>query len=212
MPSASVLIVDDHAVVREGLRAIVSADSSLRVVGQAVNGVDACSQAATLRPDIVVMDLSMPDLNGSDATRRLREVSPASRVVVLTAHEEVAYVRNALDAGARAYVLKRAVLEDLLRAIHVVLAGGLFLDPTLATRSAKTPPADGQALSADLSIREIEVASLAAQGHSNAEIAADLTISVKTVETHKHHLMSKLGLRTRAQLVRYALYRGWLSA
>ncbi len=212
MARKGVLIVDDHAVVREGLRAIVTADGLLTVVGDAANGEDACAQAAALKPDVVLMDLSMPGLNGSDATRRLREVSPESRVVVLTAHEEAAYVRHALDAGARGYVLKRAVLEDLRRAIHIVLAGGIFLDPQLASRSVRATPAVSEALTADLSIREIEIASLAAQGHSNAEIAADLTLSVKTVEAHKTRVMTKLGLRTRAQLVTYALYRGWLSA
>ena len=212
MARNGVLIVDDHAVVREGLRAIVTADPLLEVVGDAANGTDACAQAAVLKPDVVLMDLSMPGLSGSEATRRLREVSPGSRVVVLTAHEEAAYVRNALDAGARGYVLKRAVLQDLRRAIHIVLAGGIFLDPQLASRSVNSAPAVGEALAADLSIREIEVASLAAQGHSNAEIAAGLTISVKTVETHKSRVMTKLGLRTRAQLVNYALYRGWLGA
>ena len=203
--------MDDHAVVREGLRAIVMADPALEVIGDAADGADACSQASTLQPDVVVMDLSMPGVNGADATRRLLEVSPNSRVIVLTAHEEAAYVRNALAAGARAYVLKRAVVHDLRRAIHVVIAGGIFLDPELATRSAAPPPAEGAVLAADLTGREIEVATLAAQGHSNAEIGGDLGISLKTVESHKAHAMTKLGLRTRAQLVTYALYRGWLN-
>ena len=213
MPKTGVLIVDDHAVVREGLRAIITADPGLQVVGEAADGEGACAQSIVLKPDIVIMDLSMPGLNGSQATRRVLAASPTSRVVVLTAHEEPAYVRHALDVGARAYVLKRSVVQDLIRAIHLVITGGIFLDAELATRSAKTAQNVGSgALSADLSMREIEVASLAAQGYSNSEIAADLTISVKTVETHKTRLMTKLGLRTRAQLVRYALYRGWLSS
>lgn len=213
MHKTGVLIVDDHAVVREGLRAIITADPELQVVGEAADGEGACAQSIVLKPDIVIMDLSMPGLNGSQATRRVLAASPTSRVVVLTAHEEPAYVRRALDVGARAYVLKRSVVQDLIRAIHLVITGGIFLDAELATRSAKTAQnVTGGALSADLSMREIEVASLAAQGHSNSEIAADLTISVKTVETHKTRLMTKLGLRSRAQLVRYALYRGWLSS
>ena len=205
-----ILIVDDHVVVREGLRAILSADPDLHVVGEAADGDEACTQAAEVRPDIVIMDLSMPGVNGTEATRRVLAVSPDSRIVILSAHEESAYVREALAVGARAYVLKRAVLQDLLRAVHVVIEGGVFLDSGLALRSAKAAPVAGADMAADLSSREVDVASLAAQGHSNAEIAGELKISVKTVETHKTRLMVKLGLQTRAQLVRYAIYRGWL--
>ena len=157
------------------------------------------------------MDVTMSSLNGADATRRLLAVSPASRVIGLTAHDEPPYVRELLDAGARGYVLKRSVIEHLVRAIHVVTDGGLFLDPTLAKRPAPHAPPDPAVLSADLTSREIEVGSMAALGHSNAEIAAGLKVSVKTIETHKTRLMNKLGLRTRAQLVRYAIYRGWLT-
>ena len=152
----------------------------------------------------------MPGVNGTEATRRVLAVSPDSRIVILSAHEESAYVREALAVGARAYVLKRAVLQDLLRAVHVVIDGGVFLDSGLALRSASAAPVPGADMAADLSSREVDVASLAAQGHSNAEIAGELKISVKTVETHKTRLMVKLGLQTRAQLVRYAIYRGWL--
>ncbi len=214
MPKTRILVVDDHAVVREGLRAIVNGDPRLDVVGEAVDGAEACVQAATLHPDIVIMDLSMPVLDGAEATRRVLKISPASRVIALTAHHEPPYVRELLDAGARGYVLKRSVIEHLIRAIEVVADGGLFLDPTLAAPTAADPEArpDATALSADLTAREIEVASMTALGHSNGEIASGLTLSVKTVETHKSRLMAKLGLRTRAQLVRYALYRGWLKA
>ena len=214
MHKMRVLIVDDHAVVRAGLRAILNGNPRLEVVGEAVDGEDGCAQAAALRPAIVIMDVSMPILNGADATRRLLGVSPASHVIALTAHDEPPYVRELLDAGARGYVLKRAVVENLLRAIEVVSGGGLFLDPALATRRTSDTHVefDATVLSADLTSREIEVASMAALGHSNAEIAGGLKLSVKTVETHKTRLMGKLGLRTRAQLVRYALYRGWLGA
>lgn len=211
MDSLSVLIVDDHEIVREGLRTVLQRMPHLSIVGDAAGGEEACTAALVLQPDIVIMDLSMHGLNGTEATRRLLSISPASRVVVLTAHEELPYVRELLDAGARGYVLKRAVLTHLLQAIDVVARGGVFLDPELTTRLRATEM-DVETLRAaeELSAREIEVAALAARGHSNAEIAASLKISVKTVETHKTRLMGKLGLKTRAQLVRYAMYRAWL--
>ena len=210
MNNVRVLVVDDHAVVRAGLRAILSGDPRLDVVGEAGDGEEACAQAAALRPEIVIMDVSMPVVNGADATRRLRTVSPSSAVIALTAHDEPPYVRELLNAGARGYVLKRAIVEHLIRAIEVVAEGGLFLDPMLARTPASNTPPDAAALSADLTCREIEVASMTALGHSNAEIASGLRLALKTVETHKARVMGKLGLRTRAQLVRYALYRGWL--
>ena len=210
MGKVRVLVVDDHAVVRAGLRAILDSDARLEVVGEAVDGADGCTQAAALRPEIVIMDVSMPALNGADATRRVLAVSPDSSVIALTAHDEPPYVRELLNAGARGYVLKRALVEHLVRAIHVVRDGGLFLDPARAEQPAAPAPPDAAAMSADLTLREVEVASMTARGHTNAEIAAELKLSVKTVETHKARLMTKLGLRTRAQLVRYALYRGWI--
>ncbi len=204
------ILIDDHAVVREGLRTALSADPALLIVGEAVDGDDACVQAAALQPDVVIMDLVMPGLNGSDATRRLLTVSPGSKVVALTIREEPVYVREALRAGARGYVLKRTMLQDLLRAIHIVISGGVFLDAELA--SQPHPPAAPETIATEeeLSLREIEVGSLAALGHSNADIAATLRIATKTVESHKTRLMEKLGLRSRAELVRYAMYRGWL--
>lgn len=211
MDKLGVLIVDDHEVVRQGLRAVINGDPRLDVVGEAGDGDEACVKGAALRPDVVIMDLSMPGLNGADATRRLLELSPASRVVALTAHEEPPYVRELLGAGARGYVLKRGVVKKLLRAIEVVADGGLFLDPELSQRP-HGPDAGIPSTAAELSARESDVASLAARGHANGEIAAALKISIKTVETHKTHLMVKLGLTTRAQLVRYAIYRGWLTA
>jgi DNA-binding NarL/FixJ family response regulator len=208
----AVLIVDDHAVVRQGLRTILNANPRLEVVGEAADGDEACASAAALNPHIVIMDVLMPTLNGADATRRLLELSPGSRVIVLTAHEETPYIRELLAAGARGYVLKRALVKHLIRAIDVVAAGGVFVDPTLGHRLARTSPPESAALSAELTNREVTVASMVASGHSNLEIAAELELSVKTVETHKTRLMAKLGLSTRPQLVRYAIYRGWLTA
>jgi two-component system response regulator NreC len=207
-----VLIVDDHDVVREGLRAILGQDAAIEVVGEAVDGQHAVEQAETHRPDIVLMDLSMPNLNGADATRRIARLDPRPKIVVLSAHHESAYVREALRAGASGYLLKRTVVRDLLNAVHAVYHGRTFLDPDLVGRPSTAAAPNAKALSADLSAREIDVASLTARGYTNAEIATSLLISVKTVETHKTRLMDKLGLGTRAELVRYAVYRGWLTA
>ena len=210
MTQTRILVVDDHAVVREGVRATLATDPALIVVGEAVDGDDACVQGAALQPDVVIMDLVMPGLNGSDATRRLLTVSPGSKVIALTIHEEPSYVREALRAGVRGYVLKRTMLPHLLRAIHIVIKGGIFLDVQLASQPHTPVVPETNATGEELSLREIEVGSLAALGHSNAEIGARLMIATKTVETHKTHLMGKLGLSNRAELVRYAMYRGWL--
>lgn len=171
MGKLSVLIVDDHAVVREGLRAILAADPRLQVVGEAANSVEACALSAARRPDVVIMDVSMPKMNGAEATRRVLESAPETHVVALSAHEEPPYVRKLLKAGARGYVLKRAVVQDLIRAIDVVTAGGVFLDPGLAARSASQTLPHGASLSADLSARKIEVGSMAALGHSNGNLS-----------------------------------------
>ena len=210
MASVDILIVDDHEVVREGLRAVLAANPRLRVVGEAVDGEDACAQSAALRPAMVIMDLSMPVMNGADATRRVLTARPETWVIALSAHEEPPYVRELFDAGARGYVLKRSVLRSLQRAVEAVAAGGIFLDPELAHRQTAAA-ADLARITGELSARETDVASLTARGYANAEIGAALNISVKTVETHKTHVMRKLGLASRAQLVRYAIYRGWLS-
>lgn len=207
----NVLLVDDHAVVREGLRALLRTDRTLRIVGEAESGEEACARAAVLQPDVVIMDVSLPGMNGAESTRRLLQVSPASRVIALTAHDEPAYVRDLLDAGASGFVLKRSVLPQLTRAIEAVARGAVFLDPNLVQPVPSSPETPTWDVSACLTSREVDVASLIARGHTQAEIARVLEISVKTVETHKTRLMTKLGLRTRAQLVRYAVYRRWLT-
>ena len=211
MRKLGVFIVDDHEVVREGLRAVLRGNPLVEFVGDAATGEDACAQAEALHPDVVIMDVSMPGMNGAETTRRILQVSPTSRVVALTAHEEPAYVRALLSAGARGYVLKRAVLQNLARAIDVVTDGGVFLDPALAQRPLSDREIEVGPATLELSTREMEVASLAARGYSNKEIAAALEISIKTVEAHKTRLMAKLGLSSRAQLVRYTIYRGWLT-
>jgi DNA-binding NarL/FixJ family response regulator len=206
------LLVDDHAVVREGLRALLATDPRFQIVGEASEGESALSAAATLRPDLVVMDVSLPGMNGVQATRRLKSQYPDTRVVALTIHEEGGYLRSLLDAGASGYVLKRSAASELLRALHVVGDGGTYLDPGMAGqlvgKLVRNAPHAGPAPL--LSERESEVVRLVARGYSNKEIAAKLEVSVKTVETYRYRAVEKLGLRSRADLVRYAIEQGWL--
>jgi DNA-binding NarL/FixJ family response regulator len=206
------LLVDDHAVVREGIRALLASDPRFEIVGEAAEGEGAVSAATSLNPDVVVMDVSMPGLNGVQATRRLKAQNPETRVVALTVHEEGGYLRSLLDAGAAGYVLKRSAASELVRALHVVGDGGTYLDPALAGqlvgKFVRNAPQTGS--SPTLSDRESEVVRLVARGYSNKEIAAKLQVSVKTVETYRYRAVEKLGLRGRADLVRYAIEQRWL--
>lgn len=213
MNSIRVLLVDDHTVVREGLKALIDAQSGMHVVGEAENAVAALEQAARLDPDVVVTDVSMPGLNGAQLTAKLREQSAGRRVIALTVHEDRAYLRLLLEAGASGYVLKRAAVAELVQAIRAVAAGGTYLDPNMAgdvvdqfvrkTDRTEIP-------TVELSERETEVVRLIALGHSNKEIAAKLDLSVKTVETYKARSMEKLGIHGRVEIVQYAARRGWL--
>lgn len=213
MPDLRILLADDHAVVREGMKALIEAQPDLRVVGEAEDGESACRRALTLQPDVVVMDVSMPHLGGTEATERLRASVPAARVLALTVHEDPGYVRRLMEAGASGYVLKRAAATELIHAIRTVAAGGVYLDPSVAGRVVAGfvgGPGQEPAL-AELSDREADVLRLIAQGYSNKEIAARLEISVKTVETYKARSMEKLQLASRVDIVRYAMRQGWLS-
>jgi DNA-binding NarL/FixJ family response regulator len=207
------LLVDDHAVVRQGLRALLADDPRFEVVGEASEGEAAIATAKATQPDIVVMDISLPGMNGIQTTKRLKAQQPDARVVALTVHEEGGYLRSLLDAGASGYVLKRSAASELVRALEVVADGGTYLDPGITSqlvgRLVRTAPHVGPAPM--LSERESEVVRLVAQGYSNKEIASKLEVSVKTVETYRYRAVDKLGLRTRADLVRYAVERGWLS-
>ncbi len=214
MAELRVFIADDHAIVREGLEALVGAQPGMRVVGEAGDGREAYRAILELQPDVVVMDISMPDWSGAQATGRLRRMCPDLRVVALTVHEDESYLRGLLEAGASGYVLKRSAAEDLVHAIRTVASGGTYIDPNLAGRLVNVyidsrrdhqTPERGE-----LTGREAEVVRLIALGHSNKEIAARLEISVKTVETHKARSLERLGLQSRADLVQYALQQGWL--
>lgn len=212
MSDLRILLAEDHVLVRQGMKALIEAQPGLQVVAEAGDGEVALREARALQPDVVVMDISMPNLNGAEATQRLKQAAPETRVLALTAHEDPGYVRRLLQAGACGYVLKRAAAHDLIRAIRTVAAGGIYLDPSVAGKVVdgfvgRTVDA---ARSAELSEREAEVLRLIAEGYSNKEIAARLDISVKTVETYKARSMEKLGLHSRVDIVRYALQQGWL--
>jgi DNA-binding NarL/FixJ family response regulator len=211
-----VFLADDHAVVREGLKALINAQPGMEVIGEAADGQAALDAATQLQPDVVVMDISMPGLSGAKATERLKQACPRVKVLALTVHEDRGYLRQLLEAGASGYVLKRAAAEELVHAIRTVAGGGMYLDPSLVgkvvgsfvSKQSATEVSKGTGLSD----REEEVVRLIAQGYSNKEIAARLTLSVKTVETYKARSLEKLGLRGRTDLVRHALQRGWLQA
>ncbi len=213
MPSLRVLLADDHAVVREGLKALINSESDIEVVGEAADGRAAWQMAVDLKPDVVVMDISMPDLGGAAATKLIRRDCPGVRVLALTVHEIDGYLRQLLEAGASGYVLKRAAAEELVRAIRAVASGGVYLDPSMAGQvvGGFVGPGAAEALREGvLTDRESEVVRLLAKGHINREIADKLALSIKTVEVHKARALEKLGLRSRADLVQFALTRGWL--
>lgn len=209
-----ILIVDDHQIIRDGLKRLINAEADMEVVGEAGDGQMAWQQAKELQPDVVLMDVSMPKLNGAKATERLKKDCPETKVLALTAHEDKGYIGQMLQAGASGYVLKIAAAEELIKAIRVVVAGGAYLDPAVADKVVsnyiRQKSTKQSARSGALTGREEEVLRLVAQGYINKEIAASLDISVKTVESHKTNFMEKLGLHSRAEIVRYALGQGWL--
>jgi len=211
-----VVLADDHQVVLAGLRSLIQADAEIEVVGQATNGLAALSLVREMRPDVAVVDLSMPGLNGIALAKRLREECPSVRVVILTLHDDRAHVNQALQAGVHGYALKRSALENLIHAIRAVSAGGLYLDPAIAGLVIDpVRPRNGASLGnmkvAELTGREAEVLKRTALGQTNKEIARQLDVGVKSVETYKARGMEKLGLATRADIVRYASDQGWLA-
>jgi DNA-binding NarL/FixJ family response regulator len=213
MSNIRVLLADDHAVVREGLKALIDRQQGMEVVGEAVDGPSAIALTAELDPDVVVVDVSMPELNGAQVTTRLREARPDRKILALTVHEDKGYLRLLLEAGAAGYVLKRAAASELVQAIRAVAAGGTYLDPTLAGSVVDDfvhPAPQREQNGVELSEREAEVVRLIALGYSNKEIASRLKLSVKTVETYKTRSMEKLHMRSRVDIVQYAARRGWL--
>ncbi len=215
MKKLRVLLADDHQIVREGLRRLIDSQPDMRVVGEAANGRDVLTQAKSLEPDVVVMDLSMPELNGLQATARLRAELPAVKVVALTAHEDECYLRQLCEVGASGYVLKRSAGDELIKAIETVARGGVHYEPALASkalaRQTGSATTSGQLDATALSDREREVLVLLAWGYSNKEIATRLKLSVKTIETYKVRITEKLRFRSRTEMVQFALRQGWLN-
>ena len=214
MSKLRIFLADDHAVVREGLKSLVNSQPDMEVVGEAGDGHAALRGVRELRPDVLVLDITMPELNGLDVTERLKQACPRVRVLALTVHEDTSYLRQLLQAGASGYVLKRGAAEELILAVRTVAAGGVYLDPSLAGRVVSGYLGGQFGLPSsprgDLSEREAEVLRRIALGYSNKEIAAQLGVGVRSVETYKTRLMEKLDLRSRADIVRYALHQGWL--
>jgi DNA-binding NarL/FixJ family response regulator len=207
-----VALVDDHPLLRAGVKTLLSQEPDLAVVGEADNGLSAVTLAQDLEPDVIVIDVSLPELDGAEATKRILAERPSIRVLALSAHEETAFARMLFDSGALGYALKRSACDELVRAIRIVAAGGTYLDPMLASALLGAGQRDftKQAPVISLSDREAEVIRLIAQGHTSKEMALKLSLSPRTLETYRARAMAKLSLRSRADLIRYALRCGWL--
>jgi len=202
-----ILLADDHTLLRQGLRRILAEDPGLSVVGEAADGLEAVARARALVPDVVLMDVQMPGLNGIEATRQIRKVCPQTRIIMLTVSDKDADLFGALKAGARGYLLKNAEAQQVLEAIHHVAAGEAILPPTLAARVLDEFVAPAEKAEA-LTEQEIAVLRLVAQGLSNNEIAARLVLSENTIKTHIRHILEKLHLRSRAEAAAYAVRAG----
>lgn len=208
----TIVLADDHHVVRQGLRALLKAEADFSVVGEAGDGLAALQLVEQLKPNVLLLDLMMPGLNGLEVCRQLSKHSPHTHIVVLSMYSNEAYVLEALGNGASAYVLKDSSSVDLVHAVREVAAGRRYLSPPLSDRAIEVYQEKAKAASLDkyetLTTREREVMQLSAEGHTSTEIAARLGISSRTAETHRSNLMHKLGLHTQADLIRYALRRG----
>jgi DNA-binding NarL/FixJ family response regulator len=208
------LLVDDHPVLRAGLKAMLSAEPDLHVVAEADNGAGGVELAVQLVPDLILMDVTLPRVNGAEATRQIKVACPGLAVLALSVHEEVSFARMLLDAGASGYALKRSACEELVRAVRIVAAGGTYIDPSLAGQLLRVVPRGrspaGPAV-VSLSERETEVVKLLAEGLTMKEMAQQLSLSPRTLETYRARALEKLDLKTRAELVRYAIQCGWLT-
>jgi DNA-binding NarL/FixJ family response regulator len=216
MPRIRVLIADDHALLREGIRVLLSRESDLEVVGEAADGREAIARCRALHPDVILMDIAMPGLGGLEAALEIRKESPDTKILVLTQYEDREYVTRFLKVGAAGYVLKKAAGAELASAIRSVSRGGLVLDPQVARealREAEPAPGGGTEDPYEaLTDREKQVLRIVAEGKSNKEVAELLGISVKTAMSHREHVMEKLGLHSRTDLIRFALKKGVIQA
>lgn len=212
MKRTTILLADDHRIVRQGLRALLASEADFEVVGEADDGREALELVKRLNPDVLVLDLMMPGLNGLEVARQLPRQSPAVRVVVLSMHDDEGFVLEALANGVSGYVLKDSNSSDLVHAVREVAAGRRYLSPPLSDRAIEAYQQRAKVGALDkhetLTTREREVLQLSAEGHTNSEIAARLGISTRTAETHRSRLMHKLGLHTQSDLIRYAIRRG----
>ncbi len=213
MPNIRLLLVDDHAVVRSGLRMLLENEPGIDIVGESNTGLDSLRLVDDLLPDLVIMDISLPDISGIEATRRIKSAHPGVGVVALTIHEDQQYFFEMLQAGASAYIPKRAAPDDLISAIRAVHNGDVYIYPSLAKLLvtdflSRAGDDDARAAMDGLTVREQEVLSMLAEGRLNEEIAESLAISPHTVARHRENLMSKLGLHSRSELVKYAIRKG----
>lgn len=212
MSEITLILADDHTMVRSGLRMLLEAQNDMRIIGEAENGTEAVRKAMSLKPDVVLMDVQMPDMNGIEATREIKRIVPETAVLALTIYEDDQYFFEMLKAGASGYIPKRAAPDDLINAIRTVVRGDVFLFPTLATRlvqdfvnrqETETAPVYDK-----ITAREQEVLTLIAEGLTNAAIGEQLGISVKTVDRHRENIMRKLNMHNRVELVKYAIRVG----
>ena len=211
------LLVDDHAVVRTGLRMMLEGEKDMEIVGEAENASEALNQISLLEPQVVLMDIGLPDMSGIEATRQIKQLAPETAIVALTIHEDEEYFFKMLDAGASGYVPKRAAPEELIKAIRVTAQGEVYLFPSLAKLLVsdyltQSNQPKNQATLDGLTPREYEVLTLLADGSSNVEIGEQLSISPKTVSRHRENIMGKLNLHSRAELVKYAIRKGIIQA
>jgi DNA-binding NarL/FixJ family response regulator len=206
------MLADDHPVVLAGMKALLDGIGDITVVGEATTGPDALRMFREADPDIAVLDISLPEINGLKLAEIAATDFPKIKVLALTVHEDRAYVQPMMRTGARGYLLKRSAADELVRAIRAIASGGLYLDPAVAEMVVPPPPhqANGRAQLAELSQRETEILQMISRGLSNKEISGRLDISIKTVETHKARALEKLGLRTRAEIVRHGVANHWL--
>lgn len=210
-----ILLADDHTILRAGLRMMLNAQPDMEVIGEAQDGRQAINTTMTLQPDIVLMDITMPDMNGIEATKQIKRVAPEVKVLVLTMHENDEYVFQALRAGASGYILKEAADTELITALHVLRSGQFYLSPSaqsviVGDYLQRVHTGEEKDSYNNLTEREKEILKLVAEGYTNNQIAERLVISPKTVDTHRTHVMDKLNLHSRAELVKYAMRRGLL--
>jgi len=211
MSKLRVFLADDHPVMRSGLRGVIDAEPDMVIVGEAYDGATAVRLVLELCPDVAVMDISMPGMAGDEATRRIRAENTTIRIVALTAHEGRGYLQQLLAAGAEGYVLKASASEDLIRAIRAVAGGEVYIDPAASDNLMTITQSHPQVNEGVLSEREEEALRSIAQGHLLKQIASRLGVGLRTVETYKLRAMEKLGLKSRADIVRYAVQTGWLT-